>query len=156
MGSKKIQEAVKYKETKSMKRTTLITTTWVVGLNTIVLIVHSAAHFSLHIVPMTIFDYLFIGIVITILPLVALFMVYNRRLSRWGALILLLSMLGSLIYGLIYHFLLPGMDNVAGSGPEPWHLFFVITSYLLLPMEAAGAIVGMWALLSRQQVQMQV
>jgi hypothetical protein len=136
-----------------VKRATLITATWVVVLNTIVVLAHSAAHFGLHILPMTIFDYLFIGIVIMILPLVALFMMYNTRLSRWGALLLLLSMLGSLIYGLIYHLLLPGMDNVAHPGPEPWHLLFVITSYLQLPLQAAGAMVGIWALLSGQQAQ---
>ena len=136
-----------------MKRATLITATWVVVLNTIVVLAHSTAHFGLHILPMTIFDYLFIGIVIMILPLVSLFMMYNTRLSRWGALLLLLSMLGSLIYGLIYHLLLPGMDNVAHPGPEPWHLLFVITSYLQLPLQAAGAIVAIWALLSIQQAQ---
>ena len=136
-----------------MKRVTLMTATWVVVLNTIVLLAHSAAHFGLHVLPMTIFDYLFIGIVIMILPLVALFMMYHTRLSRWGALLLLLSMLGSLIYGLINHLLLPGMDNVAHPGPEPWHLLFVITSYLQLPLQASGALVGMWALFSRQQAQ---
>ena len=138
-----------------MKRATLIPATWVVVLNTIVLLAHSAAHFDLHILPMTIFDYLFIGIVIMILPLVALFMLYNTHLSRWGMLLLLLTMLGSLIYGLIHHFLLSGMDNVTNAGPEPWHFLFVLTSYLQLPLQAAGTMVGIGALLSRQQAPMQ-
>jgi hypothetical protein len=103
---------------------------------------------------MTIFDYLFIVIVIMILPFVALFMIYNTHLSRWGMLLLLLSMLSSLMYGLIHHFLLPGMDNVANAGPEPWHLLFILTSYLQLPLQAAGAVVGIWALLSRRQVSL--
>lgn len=136
-----------------MKRAMLTTATWLVVVNAVILLAHGAAHFNLHILPMTIFDYLFIVIVIWILPLVALFMMYNMRLSRWGALLLLLSMLGSLIYGLLYHFLLPGMDNVANSGSAPWHLLFIITSYLQLPLQTAGTLVGMWALLSREQVQ---
>jgi len=139
-----------------MKRTILATATWLVVVNAIILLAHGAAHLTLHILPMAIFDYLFIVIVIWILPLVALFMMYTMRLSRWGALLLLLSMLGSLIYGLLYHFLLPGMDNVANSGPVPWHLLFVITSYLQLPLQTAGALVGAWALLSRKQVQTRV
>ncbi|WP_201389914.1 hypothetical protein [Ktedonobacter sp. SOSP1-85] len=138
-----------------MKRTTLMSATWVVALNAIVLLAHSVAHFGLHVLPMTLFDYLFIGIVIMILPLLALFMMYNTRLSRWGMWLLLLSLLSSLLYGLIYHFLLPGMDNVTNVGAEPWHLLFVITSYVQFPLQAAGVIVGIWALLSREQAQTQ-
>lgn len=137
-----------------MKRTLLMSATWIVVLNALILLAHSAAHVSLHILPMTIFDDLFIGIVIMILPLVALFMIYNTHLSRWGMLLLLLTMLSSLIYGLIHHFLLPGMDNVANAGPEPWHLLFILTSYLQLPLQAAGTVVGIWALLARQQMAM--
>jgi hypothetical protein len=135
-----------------MKRMMLPTATWLVVVNAVILLAHGAAHFNLHVFPMTIFDSLFIVIVIGILPLLALFMMY-RRLSRGGALLLLLSMLGSLIYGLISHFLLPGMDNVASSGSAPWHLLFIITSYLQLPLQTAGTLVGTWALLSREQVQ---
>src|SRR5437868_1446757 len=109
-GFKKTTKILAYKETPSMKRTILMSATWVVVLNALVLLTHTAAHLGLHILSMTIFDYLFIGIVIMILPLVALFMLYNTHLSRWGMLLLLLSMLGSLIYGLLHHFLLPGMD----------------------------------------------
>ena len=137
-----------------MKRTLLMSATWIVVLNALVLLAHSAAHVSLHILSMTIFDDLFIGIVIMILPLVALFMIHNTHLSRRGMLLLLLSMLGSLIYGLLHHFLLPGMDNVANAGPEPWHLLFILTSYLQLPLQAAGTVVGIWALLSRRQAAM--
>ncbi len=137
-----------------MKHTLLMSATWIVVLNALILLAHAAAHVSLHILSMTIFDYLFIGIVIMILPLVALFMIYNTHLSRWGMLLLLLTMLSSLIYGLIHHFLLPGMDNVTNAGPEPWHLLFILTSYLQLPLQAAGAVIGIWALLSRRQVSM--
>lgn len=137
-----------------MKRTLLMSATWIVVLNALVLLAHSAAHINLHILPMTIFDDLFIGIVIMILPLVALFMIYNTHLSRWGMLLLLLSMLSSLIYGLIHHFLLPGMDNVTSAGPEPWHLLFILTSYLQLPLQAVGAMISIWALLARQQMAM--
>ena len=137
-----------------MKRTLFISATWIVVLNALILFAHSAAHLSLHILPMTIFDDLFIGIVIMILPLVALFMIYNTHLSRQGMLLLLLSMLSSLIYGLLHHFLLSGMDNVTNAGPEPWHLLFILTSYLQLPLQAAGTVVGIWALLSRRQAAM--
>src|SRR5436309_1757080 len=132
-----------------MKRPILIAISWVVALHTVILIAHSAAHFGLHVLPATVFDYLFIAIVISILPLIGLFMVFNSRIARWGAILLFLSMLGALIYGLIYHFLLPGMDNVAHSGPEPWHTLFVATSYLLLIMETVGTGVGLWSALAR-------
>jgi hypothetical protein len=142
------------KEITSMKRTLFISATWIVVLNALILFAHSAAHVSLHILSMTIFDDLFIGIVIMILPFVALFMIYNTHLSRQGMLLLLLSMLSSLIYGLLHHFLLPGMDNVTNAGPEPWHLLFILTSYLQLPLQAAGAMISIWALLARQQMAM--
>lgn len=138
-----------------MKHTILRSVIWVVILNTLVVLTHSVAHFALQIFPTTIFDDLFIGIVIIIAPLVALFMILTTRLSGWGRGLLLLSMLGSLIYGLAYHFLLPGMDNVATPGPDPWHLVFVFTSYLQLPLQAAGSMIGIWALFSKSPMQMQ-
>ena len=135
-----------------MRRTILLAITWVVILHVIVLLTHSIAHFGLGVLPPTILDYLFVGVVIAILPIVALFMAYKPQLARWGALLLLLAMLGSLVYGLSYHFLIPGIDNVAHHGAEPWHSLFVITSYALFVLEAAGVVVGAWGLLVKREV----
>lgn len=129
-----------------MKRTTLLIATWAIVLSMIVLLIHAGVHFGLDILPMDIWNYLFIGIVLIILPPVGLCMMYNTRLARWGALIVALSMLGSFIYGLVNHFLLPSMDNVASPGPQPLHFLFVLTSYLQMPLQAGSALVGLWAL----------
>ena len=53
------------------------------------------------------------------------------------------SMAGSLAFGLLYHFLVPGPDNVFTQPPGPWRAAFVVTAVLLALLQAAGALVGL-------------
>jgi hypothetical protein len=77
---------------------------------------------------------------------VALALIRARR--AWpGALLLFAAMLGALLFGLAYHYMLPGPDHVAHVPGGPWQLPFQITSALLVATEAAGTAVGAWALL---------
>ena len=41
------------------------------------------------------------------------------------------SMAGSLAFGLLYHFLVPGPDNIFTQPPGPWRAAFVVTAVLL-------------------------
>jgi hypothetical protein len=84
---------------------------------------------------------LYVLVVILIAPLVALF--WLSRSLHWGGGLLALAMAGSLIFGLVNHFLLPGMDNVAEVSGI-WHLPFEISAYLLALLEAAGTLLGIW------------
>jgi hypothetical protein len=132
-----------------MMRKALLAATWVVWLHVLVVIIHSVAHFGARVLPASFFDYAFVVVVVMIAPVVALFLLNNAPLSRLGALLLFLSMLGALLYGLVNHFLLPGADNATHMSPGVWQLLFLVTSYLLLILEAAGSVVGVWALFVR-------
>jgi hypothetical protein len=136
-----------------MMRKVLVAATWIVWLHVLVVILHSVAHLGEHVLPATFFDYAFVFVVIIAAPVVALFLLNNAHLSRLGALLLFLSMLGSLLYGLVNHFLLPGADNATQMSPGGWQLPFLVTSYLLLILEAAGSVVGLWALFVRKDYQ---
>ena len=131
-------------------RKAIIAATWVVWLHVLVAIFHAVAHLGAHILPASFFDYAFVVVVIMIAPVVALFLLKNAPLSRLGALLLFLSMLGAMLYGLVNHFLLPGADNATHMLPGVWQLPFLVTSYLLLILEAAGSVVGAWGLFVRE------
>ena len=133
-----------------MMRKVIIAAAWVVWLHVLVAILHALAHIGAHILPASFFDYAFIVIVIMIAPVVALFLLNNAPISRLGALLLFLSMLGALLYGLVNHFLLPGADNATHMSPGVWQLPFLVTSYLLLILEAAGSVIGLWGLFARE------
>jgi hypothetical protein len=110
-------------------RKALIAATWVVWLNVLVVILHSVAHLGAHVLPASFFDYAFVVVVIMIAPVVALFLLKSAHLSRPGGL---------------NHFLLAGADNATQMSPGGWQLPFLVTSYLLLLLEAAGSVVGVW------------
>ena len=87
----------------------------------------------------------YVILVIMLAPFVALGLLRAGRL-RPGALLLFGSMLGALLFGIIYHYLIPGSDHVAHVPAGPWQLPFQITSALLIVTEGAGTIVGAWML----------
>src|SRR5262249_54493809 len=87
---------------------------------------------------------IFVILVILIAPFVALGLLYTRWV-RAGALLLCASMLGALLFGIAFHFVLPGPDNVAEVPLGQWRNPFLVTSVLLAMIEAAGAVVG-WML----------
>lgn len=83
----------------------------------------------------------FVAIVIMTAPLVALGLLWRRR--HWlGGLLLLSSMLAALLFGIVFHYLLPGPDHVASVPAGPWQLPFQLTAGLLALSEAIGAVVG--------------
>lgn len=84
--------------------------------------------------------------------LVALFLL-STRWFPWGALLLCLCMLGSLLFGVWNHFLLPGPDNLASLSAGIWQLPFRITAFLLALIEAAGTIAGAWLLFGTKRAQ---
>ena len=112
---------------------------WLVGLHFLVVVAHSAAHEVLQ-VKATRAQLAFIVPVIIVAPLAAgLWLLKSRRA---GAALLLSSMLGSLVFGLYYHFVADTIDHVAHVArldPAGWSLTFRATAYLLLLTEALGA-----------------
>jgi len=104
-------------------------------------IVHGRAHTGAQ-VPLSLAGTLFVYIVILAGPLVGLGV--SRWWSRPGAWIVAACMSGALVFGLVNHFILDGMDHVAHVPPE-WRPLFGVTAALLVISEAAGAAIGVWA-----------
>jgi hypothetical protein len=119
----------------------------IVALHAIVLVAHSAAHLSLHI-DVNLWQNAYILLVIIVLPLVSAYLLWKR--ARGGFLILFLSMLGALLFGAYYHFILSGPDNVSEVGHHAQRSaaqLFQVSALLLGLAEAAGVIAGAAGLL---------
>jgi len=117
---------------------------WVVAIilfHTAIDVLHGGAHVGEHVLSFTLAQILFITIVIFIAPLMALFLLGRRRLA-WGGWWFFLSMLGSLLFGVWSHFVMPGADNIASLSSGVWKVPFQLTSILLTIIDAVGTIVG--------------
>lgn len=107
----------------------------------VISLIHGYAHVQAQVMLST-FGQTYVLVVILLAPLLACALLYTRQ-QRTGALLTALSLAGSFVFGLIYHFLLPGNDNVAEVHGE-WHMVFMWTAVLLAILELAGTIVGFW------------
>lgn len=112
-------------------------------LHAVVSGLHGLAHLAIP-VPLSWFGYIYVGIVISLAPLVALLLIQQKSLSG-GAILLFASMLGALLFGLYYHFILEGVDHVSHIPPGSWRIVFHVTAVLLVVTEAMGCWVGVWA-----------
>lgn len=109
-----------------------------IGVSTIHGLAHQGATVAL-----TTFGNVYVIVVITIAPLVA----YTLLLFRWakvGAILFALSMLGSLIFGVWYHFLSATNDNVH-EVHGPWSFTFLWTAIALAIIELGGTLLGIYA-----------
>jgi len=106
----------------------------------IVNLAHGHAHTRLG-VGLNAFQTLYVFGVILIAPLVALVLSFTR-LARAGAWLLLVSMLGSLIFGVLYHYVIVSPDNVAYLPVGSARDLFRISAMLLFVTEAFGIIIA--------------
>jgi hypothetical protein len=104
-------------------------------------LVHGAAHEHYEI-PMEPWMKVYIVVVITIAPAVAGILLWRGRL-RPGAWLLLISMGGSLLFGMAFHFLLVGPDHVSSVNMEGWGATFQATAFLLAVTEALGVLAAL-------------
>ena len=103
-------------------------------------VVHGIPHRALHI-ELSHPQELYVLIVIIVCPLIAMALLWTRR-QRAGALLLAVSMLGSLVFGAWNHFVAGGPDHVAEVAPGAMGLLFRVTAGLLAMCEAAGVWLG--------------
>ena len=108
-------------------------------IHLVVSILHGWAHQGA-MVTLTTFGNIYVGVVITLMPVVAAVFLFTRK-KKIGALLLALSMLGSFVFGFWYHFLSQTNDNVT-QVHGPWHSTFLWTAIGLAVIELAGTIVG--------------
>ena len=101
---------------------------------------HSVAHEILS-VKTTQAQLAFIIPVIILAPLIAGLIL--QKFNKAATTVLLVSMLGSLLFGLYYHFVANTVDHVAHVAhlePAFWSMLFRVTAYLLLASEALGTV----------------
>lgn len=106
-------------------------------------IFHGLAHVQLD-VGLSAFQNIYVGTVITLVPLVVLWLLRHRT-TLAGAWLLTLSMAGALGFGLYFHFVHESPDHVAHlPGGDPY--LFQITAWLILFSETIGMLIGLWLL----------
>ena len=114
-------------------------------------LVHGAAH-SGAAVPLSALQNVFVWVVTLAGPLAALWMIRTGR--PLGPELLALTMGGSLVFGIVNHFVIESADHVAHITSDAWRLPFQVTAVGLALLEAAGAAVGMrWAALKRTSLR---
>ena len=118
--------------------------TIVVLAHLIITVLHGQAHTRLG-VGLSTWQNVYVLAVIVVAPLVALVVSFTRY-GRPGLWLLLVSMLGSLIFGLCYHYIIISPDHVAHLPVGEARGLFRVTAVLLLITEALGVLVAAWAL----------
>jgi hypothetical protein len=83
----------------------------------------------------------FVILVIQLGPLAGL--AYMRIRPVAGARVVAATMAGALVFGVINHFLIAGIDHVSHVAAD-WQWLFGSTAVLLALTEAAGGVVGLW------------
>ncbi|HMF93548.1 MAG TPA: hypothetical protein VKE96_04605 [Vicinamibacterales bacterium] len=117
----------------------------IVLIHLIVSFIHGAAHAGAQVfLPFA--GTLFVYIVILAGPLAGLALMPWR--PQAGAGLVALTMTGSLLFGLVNHFIIPGSDHVAHVARE-WQSMFATSATLLAVLEAAGAVLGLRLALRR-------
>ncbi len=119
----------------------------VVIANLVVNMLHGQAHTKLG-VGLSNWQQWFVIVVILLAPLAALVLSLTRHL-RSGLWLLFASMLGSLVFGLFYHYVIISPDHVAHLPAGDAQGLFRLTAISLLATEALGVVVAAIGLKSR-------
>lgn len=91
----------------------------------------------------------FVAVVILAAPLVAGYLLWKGQL-RTGGWLLAISMAGAFVFGVYFHFILPGPDNVGQPdpmAPHSWRELFEYTAIDLAIVEALGVLLGLAVLI---------
>lgn len=114
--------------------------TLVVVAHLVVVLFHGQAHTRLG-VGLANWQQVYVMVVILLAPLVALVLSWTRY-ARAGIWLLLGSMLASLIFGALYHYIIISNDHISHLPAGDARGLFRITALLLLVTETLGVIVG--------------
>ena len=115
----------------------------IVAIHLALNIIHGMAHARLEI-GLNGFQNFFVAIVIVVAPLFAAYLIWKRNMRAGGAL-LAFSMAGALVFGVYYHFILPGPDHVTHINlPISLDLrdIFDVSAVLLALFECLGVLAG--------------
>jgi ACR3 family arsenite efflux pump ArsB len=126
------------------RRNIVLLSTVSVLAHLVVSIIHGRAHEGLA-VGLSSWQNMYVLIVIVIAPLIAMLLIWTR-LARAGLVLLVISMAGSLIFGVIYHYVVISPDHVSHLPPGDAQGLFRTTALLLVLTELFGVVVGFWGL----------
>ena len=132
-------------------RTLRVTALALIAVHFAIVVMHSAAHQILP-VQATPAQLAFIVPVIIVAPVVAGFIL--SKFNKAGTILFTLSMFGSFVFGVYYHFIADTIDHVAHVAqmePAFWSQMFRITSYLLAITELLGSALGVMLVLGQRQ-----
>ena len=115
-------------------------------LHALVTTAHAIAHTNLFI-GMELWQNFYIFVVILMAPILAAVLIWKRKTS--GYVVLSISMVGSFVFGVYYHFVAIGSDNVFTLPDSPWSTVFQVSALLLALTELAGAVVGLLGIANR-------
>ena len=130
------------------RRTIVLLSTVSVLAHLVVSIVHGRSHESLA-VGLSSWQNTYVLTVIVITPLVAMGLIWTRY-ARTGLMLLVASMAGSLIFGVVYHYVVISPDHVSHLPPGDAQGLFRTTALLLVLTELFGVAVGLWGLRKSQ------
>ena len=108
--------------------------------------IHGIAHQQLG-VSISDFQSAYVFIVTLVAPIVAVIMLLfldKPKILLGGAWLLFVSMLASLLFGIVYHIVIPSSDNIftVMQNPSLYSVVFTSTAVLLLIVEGVGTWVG--------------
>jgi hypothetical protein len=101
-----------------VSRTAALYGTAVVALSVGVNLVHTASHAGQHVMSLPAWQLTYVAVVIYATPVVAAVLLWTRY-DLAGAWLLVAGMAGFFVFGLLYHFVVPGPDNVFTQPPGP-------------------------------------
>lgn len=110
---------------------------------------HGLAHIKIP-VALSLVQSLFVGVVIFLIPLVAVVLLWTQfyRLGGW---LLLGSLAGSFFFGLYNHFIVISPDHVSQVSFVGWGMLFQITAVLILIIDGLGSWITIQVLKISQQ-----
>jgi len=107
-----------------------------VVIHGLVSLLHEIAHRMLP-VTLPLFKYILAYTFFGVLPLIALALLWTSY-GRAGLWVLLVSMIASLIFGGVHHFILHSSDHILAAPHGAWLPVFQATAVVMLMLEAFG------------------
>ncbi len=110
---------------------------------------HGLAHIKIP-VALSLLQSSFVGIVIFLIPLVAVVLLWTQfyRLGSW---LLLGSIGGSFLFGLYNHFIVISPDHVSQVSFIGWGILFQVTAIVILIVDGLGCWISIQVLKTSQQ-----
>ena len=113
---------------------------WIVWAHFVIASIHGLTHLSLP-VPLAPWQIGYVAVLVIAAPFAGLWVMRNGD-RRTGAGIITLSMFLSLVFGVLFHFVLDNPDNINTLPHSHWEVPFVGSAMMVYLSELAGVVLG--------------